>query len=168
MDFLHAIIGSNANDSDFKDFSPGTNYIIPRYYTSKYCKAVIILTNGDSIKYVTNDILKVLRDSVYIDAEHLKIGDNSIIGAIYNIKQSMHIDKYLYDLTCGDSSLILNAFHKNLDNYDDFVQTRSAIKQILAMNPKRSAFLIFNEEYSSKVDILLSIFEAESYTIIKE
>lgn len=167
-DFLRVITGDNSDD--YLGLKPSTNYIIETNHIPdpllENTKFVIILTNEDSVKYVVNDILRIRENISYIDNSRIKnIGDYSIIGYLYYMRQLL-TNKYLDALEHGNGTLILNEFNRDLSDYYELIQIKSAAEQIYRLNPNRSAFFIFDEKYSSETEFF-SMYSHEKYTIIK-
>lgn len=145
------------------------NYLGEIYSSTDKPSFIVILTNEESVDCIIHDTF-IITKGVRIDITNLLIGENTIIGTIYNaIRDPSLVDGYLDDLRGGKNSLIVNAFYNTLDkDSNEHKQMFSAIKQINNMEPKRSAFVICNQKYLSEVVEIFRSYDSNIYQIIKE
>lgn len=128
---------------------------------------IVILTNEESNDCITQDISAITK-GIIINITNIVIGDNTIIGSIYNsIRWPDYIQDFLDELSAGKNALIVNAFYKNLDE-NKLTEMHLAIEQINSMKPKKSAFIICNQKLLSRVNEMFRQYNVNIYQIIKE
>lgn len=145
------------------------NYLGEMYSSTDKPTFIVILTNEESVDCIIHDTF-IITKGVRIDITNLLIGENTIIGTMYNaMRDSSLVSDYLDDLRGGKNSLIVNAFYKTLDkDSNEYEQMLLAIRQINNMEPKRSAFVICNQKYLSEVVEIFRSYDSNIYQIIKE